>query len=276
MYGQAISGTSTLPRPPIHACSRPSTSTAFAVSAMAQYQQRFGDRDIRIDLQAEHGSHTARVFLVTPQGLLPCSRAIRPRAIWASEIVASATAFFLTPHLLAAFPVAKTVRVDGERPPVGHARHRRGPARTPPENKGRPSSSRLKEHADFVVRLYETELLRPEIARRASVRQPRLRLVLVSASFASSLISKRLQSFSSALSSPQLLSSYFLEMALPVSDLNSSLTNCSTNIRRFNVAVCQYSSFVPSLCVLTISSSRPMPGPFHSMAGPEREYWLIL
>jgi hypothetical protein len=38
---------------------------------MAQYQQRFGDCDIRIDLQAEHGSHTARVFLVTPQGLSP-------------------------------------------------------------------------------------------------------------------------------------------------------------------------------------------------------------
>jgi hypothetical protein len=37
--------------------------------AMAQYQQRFGDYDIRIDLHAGNGSHTARFFLVTPHGL---------------------------------------------------------------------------------------------------------------------------------------------------------------------------------------------------------------
>ena len=38
---------------------------------MAQYQQRFGDCEIRIDLQAEHGGHAARLFLVTPIGLSP-------------------------------------------------------------------------------------------------------------------------------------------------------------------------------------------------------------
>lgn len=37
---------------------------------------------------------------------------------------------------------------------------------SPPENKGRTFSSRLKEHADFVIRLYETELIRLKIARR--------------------------------------------------------------------------------------------------------------
>jgi uncharacterized LabA/DUF88 family protein len=37
---------------------------------------------------------------------------------------------------------------------------------SPPENKGRTFSSRLKEHADFVVRIYETELIRLKIARR--------------------------------------------------------------------------------------------------------------
>ena len=38
---------------------------------MAQYQHRFGDCDIRIDLTAEHDSHAARLFLVTPHGLTP-------------------------------------------------------------------------------------------------------------------------------------------------------------------------------------------------------------
>lgn len=37
---------------------------------------------------------------------------------------------------------------------------------SPPENKGRTFSSRLKEHADFVIRIYETELLRLKIGRR--------------------------------------------------------------------------------------------------------------
>jgi uncharacterized LabA/DUF88 family protein len=37
---------------------------------------------------------------------------------------------------------------------------------SPPENKGRTFSSRLKEHADFVIRIYETELLRLKIAAR--------------------------------------------------------------------------------------------------------------
>jgi uncharacterized LabA/DUF88 family protein len=37
---------------------------------------------------------------------------------------------------------------------------------SPPENKGRTFSSRLKEHADFVIRIYETELIRLKIARR--------------------------------------------------------------------------------------------------------------
>jgi uncharacterized LabA/DUF88 family protein len=37
---------------------------------------------------------------------------------------------------------------------------------SPPENKGRTFSSRLREHADFVIRLYETELLRLKIAHR--------------------------------------------------------------------------------------------------------------
>lgn len=37
---------------------------------------------------------------------------------------------------------------------------------SPPETKGRTFSSRLKEHADFVIRIYETELLRHSIARR--------------------------------------------------------------------------------------------------------------
>lgn len=34
---------------------------------------------------------------------------------------------------------------------------------SPPESKGRTFSSRLKEHADFVIRIYETELLRLKI-----------------------------------------------------------------------------------------------------------------
>lgn len=37
---------------------------------------------------------------------------------------------------------------------------------TPPENKGRTFSSRLKEHADFVIRIYETELVRHKIGKR--------------------------------------------------------------------------------------------------------------
>jgi uncharacterized LabA/DUF88 family protein len=37
---------------------------------------------------------------------------------------------------------------------------------SPPETKGRSFSSRLKEHADFVIRIYETELLRLKIAGR--------------------------------------------------------------------------------------------------------------
>lgn len=41
---------------------------------------------------------------------------------------------------------------------------------SPPESKGRTFSSRLKESADFVLRIYETELLRRGIARRPEVR----------------------------------------------------------------------------------------------------------
>ncbi len=41
---------------------------------------------------------------------------------------------------------------------------------SPPENRGRTFSSRLKEHADFVIRLYETELLRLKIARRPAAK----------------------------------------------------------------------------------------------------------
>jgi len=37
---------------------------------------------------------------------------------------------------------------------------------SPPEARGRTSSSRLKEHADFVTRIYETELLRHNFAVR--------------------------------------------------------------------------------------------------------------
>jgi len=37
---------------------------------------------------------------------------------------------------------------------------------SPPESKGRSFSSRLKEHADFVIRIYETELLRLKIGKR--------------------------------------------------------------------------------------------------------------
>ena len=37
---------------------------------------------------------------------------------------------------------------------------------TPPESKGRTFSSRLKEHADFVIRIYETELVRHRIGTR--------------------------------------------------------------------------------------------------------------
>ena len=39
---------------------------------------------------------------------------------------------------------------------------------TPPESKGRTFSSRLKEHADFVIRIYETELVRHRIVTSAS------------------------------------------------------------------------------------------------------------
>lgn len=39
---------------------------------------------------------------------------------------------------------------------------------TPPELKGRGFSSRLKQHADFVVRIYETELIRHRLTRRPS------------------------------------------------------------------------------------------------------------
>jgi uncharacterized LabA/DUF88 family protein len=38
---------------------------------------------------------------------------------------------------------------------------------SPPENKGRSFSSRLREHADFVIRIYETELLRLKLANRS-------------------------------------------------------------------------------------------------------------
>ena len=37
---------------------------------------------------------------------------------------------------------------------------------SPPESKGRTFSSRLKEHADFVIRIYETELVRHKIGTR--------------------------------------------------------------------------------------------------------------
>ena len=37
---------------------------------------------------------------------------------------------------------------------------------SPPESKGRSFSSRLKEHADFVIQIYETELLRLKIGNR--------------------------------------------------------------------------------------------------------------
>lgn len=37
---------------------------------------------------------------------------------------------------------------------------------SPPESKGRTFSSRLKEHADFVVRIFETELIRHKIGKR--------------------------------------------------------------------------------------------------------------
>lgn len=41
---------------------------------------------------------------------------------------------------------------------------------SPPETKGRTFSSRLKEHADFVIRIYETELIRLKVARRPAAR----------------------------------------------------------------------------------------------------------
>jgi uncharacterized LabA/DUF88 family protein len=44
---------------------------------------------------------------------------------------------------------------------------------TPPENKGRGFSSRLKEHADFVIRIYETELLRHKLAERPKPKAPK-------------------------------------------------------------------------------------------------------
>ena len=43
---------------------------------------------------------------------------------------------------------------------------------SPPETKGRTFSSRLKEHADFVIRVYETELIRLKLARRPSAKNP--------------------------------------------------------------------------------------------------------
>lgn len=41
---------------------------------------------------------------------------------------------------------------------------------SPPETKGRTFSSRLKEHADFVIRIYETELVRLKLARRPTAK----------------------------------------------------------------------------------------------------------
>jgi uncharacterized LabA/DUF88 family protein len=41
---------------------------------------------------------------------------------------------------------------------------------SPPQKKGQGFSSRLKEHADFVIRIYETELIRHKIASRPPVR----------------------------------------------------------------------------------------------------------
>lgn len=43
---------------------------------------------------------------------------------------------------------------------------------SPPENKGRTFSSRLKEHADIVLRIYETELLRLNIGARPQPKTP--------------------------------------------------------------------------------------------------------
>lgn len=43
---------------------------------------------------------------------------------------------------------------------------------SPPETKGRTFSSRLKEHADFVIRIYETELVRLKLARRPMSKTP--------------------------------------------------------------------------------------------------------
>jgi uncharacterized LabA/DUF88 family protein len=44
---------------------------------------------------------------------------------------------------------------------------------SPPEDKGRGFSSRLKEHADFVIRVYETELIRHKIAARPTPKMHR-------------------------------------------------------------------------------------------------------
>ena len=44
---------------------------------------------------------------------------------------------------------------------------------SPPETKGRTFSSRLKEHADFVIRIYETELVRLKLARRTTSKTPK-------------------------------------------------------------------------------------------------------
>ena len=44
---------------------------------------------------------------------------------------------------------------------------------SPPESKGRSFSSRLKEHADFVIPIYETELLRLKIGNRPKPKGPR-------------------------------------------------------------------------------------------------------
>jgi len=41
---------------------------------------------------------------------------------------------------------------------------------SPPEPKGRNFSSRLKQHADFVIRIYETELIRLKIAARPKIK----------------------------------------------------------------------------------------------------------
>lgn len=44
---------------------------------------------------------------------------------------------------------------------------------SPPEAKGRTFSSRLRAHADFVLRVYETELLRHSLAQRPEPAGPK-------------------------------------------------------------------------------------------------------